>query len=55
MAIAGVFGDLIGVRGVFLGGAVIVALAAVASFLLFRGAGHPAAAPSAVADKAVAA
>jgi MFS family permease len=37
MAIAGIFGDLIGVRGVFLGGAAVVALAAASAFLLFRG------------------
>jgi MFS family permease len=42
MAIAGIFGDLIGVRGVFLGGAAVVALAALASFLLFRGQHHAA-------------
>ena len=37
MAIAGIFGDLIGVRGVFLAGAAVVALAAVSAFVLFRG------------------
>jgi MFS family permease len=37
MAIAGIFGDLIGVRGVFVGGAVVVGLAAVSAFVLFRG------------------
>jgi MFS family permease len=37
MAIAGIFGDLIGVRGVFLGSAVVVGLAAVCAFALFRG------------------
>jgi MFS transporter, DHA3 family, macrolide efflux protein len=37
MAIAGIFGDLIGVRGVFLAGAVVVALAALSAFVLFRG------------------
>jgi MFS family permease len=55
MAIAGIFGDLIGVRGVFLGGAAVVLMAAIASFFLFRGAGHPAADPSPIAEKAVAA
>jgi len=52
MAIAGIFGDLIGVRGVFLGGAVVVGLAAVCSFVLFRGQHQqsPAAAPAPVAD-----
>jgi MFS family permease len=37
MAIAGIFGDLIGVRGVFLGGAAVVGVAALCSFVLFRG------------------
>jgi MFS family permease len=37
MALAGIFGDLVGVRGVFLGGATVVACAAVVSFVLFRG------------------
>jgi MFS transporter, DHA3 family, macrolide efflux protein len=37
MAAAGIFGDLIGVRNVFVGGAAIIALAALASFVLFRG------------------
>ena len=37
MAIAGIFGDLIGVRAVFVGGAAVVLLAAVVSWLLFRG------------------
>lgn len=37
MAIAGIFGDLIGVRGVFVGSAAVIALAAVSAFLLFRG------------------
>jgi MFS family permease len=37
MAIAGIFGDLIGVRGVFLAGAAVVGLAAVCAFVLFRG------------------
>ena len=37
MAIAGIFGDVIGVRGVFLAGAVVVALAALTAFVLFRG------------------
>jgi MFS family permease len=52
MAIAGIFGDLIGVRGVFLGGAVLVGLAAVCAFVLFRGEHQraPAAAPAPVAD-----
>jgi MFS transporter, DHA3 family, macrolide efflux protein len=52
MAMAGIFGDLIGVRGVFLGGAVVVGLAAVCSFVLFRGQQQqsPAAAPAPVAD-----
>ena len=53
MAIAGIFGDLIGVRGVFLGGAVVVGLAAVCAFVLFRGQHQhtkPAAAPAPVTD-----
>ncbi len=37
MAVAGIFGDVIGVRGVFLASAVVVTLAAIASFVLFRG------------------
>lgn len=41
MAIAGVFGDLIGVRGVFLGGAAVVLLAAGASWWLFHGRRQP--------------
>ena len=37
MAIAGIFGDLLGVRSVFLLGAAVVGLAAVCAFVLFRG------------------
>ena len=58
MAIAGIFGDLIGVRGVFLGGAVVVGMAALSAFVLFRGQHQqtsPAAAPAPVADGPVAA
>ena len=54
MAIAGIFGDLIGVRGVFVGSAaVVVGLAAICAFVLFRGQHQhtkPAAAPAPVAD-----
>ena len=53
MAIAGIFGDLIGVRGVFLLGATVVGLAAVCAFVLFRGQhqqGRQAAAPVPVPD-----
>ena len=46
MAIGGVFGDLIGIRSVYLAAAVIVLVAAGISFVLFRGvSGRPAAAP----------
>lgn len=46
MAIGGVLGDLIGIRSVYLGAALIVLVAAGISFLLFRGvSGRPAAAP----------
>jgi MFS transporter, DHA3 family, macrolide efflux protein len=55
MAIAGVFGDLIGVRGVFLGGALVVLLAAVASFVLFRGRQRNETSQGAVVDGAAAA
>jgi MFS family permease len=37
MAIAGIFGDLLGVRAVFVGSALVIAVAALASYLLFRG------------------
>lgn len=41
MAIAGAFGDLIGIRNVFLGAALVVGTAAIVSLVLFRGlAGH---------------
>jgi MFS transporter, DHA3 family, macrolide efflux protein len=41
MAIAGIFGDLLGVRAVFLGGAAVVLLAALASWWLFHGRRQP--------------
>jgi MFS family permease len=52
MAIAGIFGDVIGVRGVFVVGAAVVGLAAVCAFVLFRGQHQQArtAAPVPVAD-----
>src|SRR4051794_7932068 len=53
MAIAGIFGDLIGVRAVFLGGAAMVGLAAVCALVLFRGQHQQSkqvAAPAPVAD-----
>jgi DHA3 family macrolide efflux protein-like MFS transporter len=40
MAIGGVLGDLIGIRTVYAGAAIIVAGAAVVAFLMFRGAPH---------------
>lgn len=46
MALGGVFGELIGIRAVYLAAAAIVLLAAGISFVLFRGvSGRPAAAP----------
>jgi len=42
MAIGGILGDVIGIRAVFLGAAVIVLLAAGIAFLLFRGVPRPA-------------
>ena len=39
MALAGVFGELIGVRSVFFVGALVVGAGGVASFLLYRGIG----------------
>lgn len=54
MALAGVFGDLIGVRNVFLASAVVVGLAALAALILFRGTGLSAGAAPAARPEEVA-
>jgi len=55
MGIAGVFGDLIGVRGVFVGGAAVILMAAVAAFVLFRGGHERAASVGHTGDQPIAA
>ncbi|HEY7599006.1 MAG TPA: MFS transporter [Candidatus Limnocylindrales bacterium] len=52
MAVAGIFGEVIGVRGVFLGAAGVIGLATVVSVVLFRGVRQPAAPAAPLADVA---
>jgi MFS family permease len=47
MAAAGILGDVVGIRTVFLAGAIVTGVAAVVAWLLFRGATMPDLEPSA--------